>query len=265
MLKQAKNILLKTEVIMPGFIVIGLVLFMSLSTVLASGISPQEVIALTNQSRTAAGLTVLSENKYLSQAASDKAEDMINNDYFAHTSPTGVGPWHWFKTAGYNYKYAGENLAVNYTNAEEQDSAWMKSETHRANILNPRYQDIGVAVVAGKVDGKETLITVELFGAPFVAVADQMVAPPLWPKELAAVKGVETEALPQSISWAEKIAAVFPAEKIGWLDFGILLFVALLAFSTLIAPLAFLVQAYGGIISLLRARNAEITVVMEGV
>lgn len=165
-------------------------------TALASGIVPAEVITLANSARLKAGLTELTENAKLSAAARNKANDMIKNDYFAHTSPTGVDPWHWMKQSGYQYKAAGENLAINYTDAKGQHDAWMKSATHRANIMNERYQEIGVAVVKGKIDGKESIVTVEFFGTPLHAVVDQVsAAPPLALPAPAAIKGVET--LPQ--------------------------------------------------------------------
>jgi hypothetical protein len=136
----------------------------------AGGISPSEVIDLVNQSRSKNNLESLKENHKLSQAAMMKAEDMIKNDYFAHTSPQGKTPWYWLEKGGYDYKYAGENLAVNYTDAGEQHSAWMSSSSHRDNILNANYQEIGVAVVEGDIDGEKTILTVQLFGMP-VAVA----------------------------------------------------------------------------------------------
>lgn len=163
-------------------------------TALAAGMVPADVIALANGSRTKASLAPLSANAQLTEAAKSKANDMIKNDYFAHTSPKGVEPWYWIKQAGYQYKAAGENLAINYTDAKEQHEAWMKSETHRANILNTRYQEIGVAVVKGKIDGKESIVTVEMFGAPLVAVADQLAPVPPVVVPAPEIKGVETEA-----------------------------------------------------------------------
>ncbi|MEP7162405.1 MAG: CAP domain-containing protein [Candidatus Moraniibacteriota bacterium] len=163
----------------------------------ASGISNAEVIQLANAAREKEGLAPLSENAALSKAASDKAHDMIANDYFAHTSPAGVTPWHWIKKEGYVYKGAGENLAVNFSSAKEQHSAWMKSESHRANILNSSYREIGVAVVEGKLNGETSLITVEFFGTPLVAVADGTKATtPLAtpaPVKTPEIKGLETE------------------------------------------------------------------------
>ncbi|MCX6723023.1 MAG: CAP domain-containing protein [Candidatus Staskawiczbacteria bacterium] len=65
-----------------------------------------------NQTRQSSGLKPLIENQKLNQAAQLKAQNMVANNYFAHTSPTGVSPWFWFLKVGYNYKYAGENLAI---------------------------------------------------------------------------------------------------------------------------------------------------------
>ncbi len=131
----------------------------------ASEISSQSVIMLTNQARLSNGISTLLENENLMRAARDKVKDMLTNDYFAHTSPQGVAPWHWIKKNGYNYQYAGENLAINFTDAKEQHAAWMKSATHRKNILNPEYADIGVAVAQGKIDGQNSVIVVQMFGA----------------------------------------------------------------------------------------------------
>ena len=140
----------------------------------AAGIIPSDVVSFANEARMSVGLRALTPNSVLTQAAEYKAQDMIEHDYFAHTSPAGVEPWFWFQKAGYQYKAAGENLAINYTDAREQHTAWMQSETHRANILGEQYQEIGVAVVSGTIDGKESLITVEFFGTPFAHVADQV-------------------------------------------------------------------------------------------
>ncbi len=140
----------------------------------AAGIISSDVVSLANETRMSTGLRALTPNSVLAQAAEYKARDMIEHNYFAHTSPTGVEPWYWFQKAGYQYKAAGENLAINYTDAKEQHTAWMQSETHRANILGEQYQEIGVAVVSGTIDGKESLITVEFFGTPFAHVADQV-------------------------------------------------------------------------------------------
>lgn len=130
----------------------------------AGEISPTNVIELVNKSRNAQGLSELKENEKLDKIARAKLLDMIENNYFAHTSPKGINPWFWYEKNGYDYKYAGENLAINFLKVEDQHRAWMESPTHRKNILNANYQEIGVAVEAGKVNGQMAIITVQEFG-----------------------------------------------------------------------------------------------------
>ena len=137
----------------------------------ASQITAENVIGLVNQEREMAGLAPLVENGNLSRAAQKKAQDMLSKDYFAHTSPEGLTPWHWIGKAGYDYKFAGENLAINFKSAEKQNEALMGSATHRKNILGEQFNEIGVAVVSGTVNGKETIITVQQFGNRGVVVA----------------------------------------------------------------------------------------------
>lgn len=148
-----------------------LFIFLPFLNVEASEISASSVISLVNKERLANGLGVLVENSLLSKAARDKAGDMIKNDYFAHTSPSGKSPWYWIGQNGYDYKYAGENLAVNFGSAESQHKAWMASATHRKNILNTNYKEIGVAVAKGKVDGETSIITIQLFGTQVAVIS----------------------------------------------------------------------------------------------
>jgi uncharacterized protein YkwD len=123
------------------------------------------LISLTNQARESLGFSGLKESQVLNQAAFLKAQDMLNNDYFSHNSPQGVTPWHWFETAGYNYKYAGENLAIGFIESTDVNRAWLDSPSHRQNILNPSYKEIGIAVVTGEFQGSETTVVVQLFGS----------------------------------------------------------------------------------------------------
>lgn len=134
--------------------------------VLASEINVAKVVKLTNEARIKEGVGELVENDKLDQAAEDKAQDMLKNDYFAHFSPRGVSPWHWFDKNDYDYHFAGENLAINFTDAESQQKAWMDSPTHRKNILNSNYAEIGVAVERGTINNQEATITVQMFGLP---------------------------------------------------------------------------------------------------
>lgn len=120
----------------------------------------------TNKAREDAGLGTLKISEDLSQAAFLKAKDMFANNYWAHTSPNGTTPWKWLGDVGYNYNVAGENLAKNYPNAQSTVGAWMESATHRANILDERYKDIGFAVVDGILNGRDTTLVVAYYGAP---------------------------------------------------------------------------------------------------
>jgi uncharacterized protein YkwD len=131
----------------------------------ASDITPQKIIELANSDRSKEGLEILKENEKLDRSAMDKAEDMAQNDYFAHTSPKGLTPWHWIEEEDYDYAYAGENLAMDFNSIEKMNQAWLDSPTHRANILNEKYKDIGVAVREGTINGHSTIIVVQQFGS----------------------------------------------------------------------------------------------------
>jgi hypothetical protein len=120
----------------------------------------------TNSQRTANDLPALRVSPLLQVAAQEKANDMAANNYFAHTSPTGKTPWYWFAKVGYNFSYAGENLAINYSDSQDVTTAWMNSPEHRANILNGNYTQIGMATAEGEFDGKPAIYVVELFGTP---------------------------------------------------------------------------------------------------
>jgi len=137
----------------------------------ASQIDPDKVIELTNAERLSAGVTLLKENSELDQAALAKATDMFENNYWAHVSPTGTEPWYFVTQFGYQYKHAGENLARDFSNPKDVVTAWMASPTHRQNLLDDRYKDIGVAVVDGYINGVETTIVVQLFGSTQDSVA----------------------------------------------------------------------------------------------
>ncbi len=131
----------------------------------ASDITSQKVIDLANADRKGGSLEKLTENDKLTEAAAAKAEDMITDDYFSHTAPDGTTPWRWIEKAGYDYNYAGENLAMDFVSADKMNRAWLASPTHRANILNEKYKDIGVAVREGIINGRGTIAVVQMFGS----------------------------------------------------------------------------------------------------
>ncbi len=133
----------------------------------ASQISVDEVIKLTNERRAAAGVSALTYNPLLASAAKAKGEDMINRDYWAHIAPDGTQPWKFFSDVGYKYRYAGENLAKDFSSPQSAVDAWMASPSHKENMLSSKYSEIGIAVVEGDLNGADTTIIVQLFGTRY--------------------------------------------------------------------------------------------------
>lgn len=119
----------------------------------------QEVFDLINSKRTAAGLSLLKIDSEVQNVARVKAQDMVKNNYFSHTSPTYGSPFDMMKSFGITYKAAGENIAGNSSNTGAVN-AWMNSEGHRANILSNNYNYTGIGVVSSPKYGK---IYVQMF------------------------------------------------------------------------------------------------------
>jgi len=105
----------------------------------------QQVLDLVNQERSKAGLKPLTMNSNLSKVAMAKAQDMYNNNYFDHQSPTYGSPFDMMKSFGITYRSAGENIAKGQSSPTEVMNQWMNSPGHRANILNGSFTEIGVA------------------------------------------------------------------------------------------------------------------------
>lgn len=135
--------------------------------------SADQVIALTNAKRAENGLGALTFNSQLAQAAAGKAQDMHVTNYWSHNSPTGKTPWSFISGAGYKYVYAGENLARDFDDANSTVNAWMASPSHRSNILDKNFKEIGVAVTSGTLTGKEGILVVQMFGTPVSQVPTQ--------------------------------------------------------------------------------------------
>lgn len=130
----------------------------------ASNINVKDLIKYTNEERSKAGLEPLKYSPDLSDAALLKAKDMFKYDYWAHVSPSGVEPWYFFGQIGYDYSYAGENLAKNFSDSKGVVRAWMNSPSHRENMLNSNYDELGFAVVNGTLNDVETTLVVQFFG-----------------------------------------------------------------------------------------------------
>jgi len=152
--------------IMVKALVLSAYVLLPAASVYSSAVTAENVVRLTNAARAALGMEDLRVDDRLARAAAGKAEDMVINSYFAHTSPAGVTPWSWIRGQGYAYLYAGENLAVHLFSAEGVHEGWMASPGHRDNIVSSKYSDIGVGVARGTYEGFDTVFVVEMFGAP---------------------------------------------------------------------------------------------------
>jgi hypothetical protein len=127
-------------------------------------ITPTTVIELSNRVRESLELPPLVADERLSQAAQSKAEDMAKRGYFAHASSDGSTALDRIRQSGYPARYAAENLAVHFTTALDVQRGWMNSPSHRAILLDERYEDSGVGVAYGFYEGRETTFVVHLFG-----------------------------------------------------------------------------------------------------
>lgn len=134
-------------------------------------ISPDALLQATNTERQANRAAPLRMSEQLTTAAELKARDMLEKQYWSHASADGVQPWHWFERVEYRYQVAGENLAKNFATDEATVAAWMSSQEHRKNVLDPRFKDVGFAVVQGELEQKPVTIIVAMYGAEAASFA----------------------------------------------------------------------------------------------
>lgn len=132
---------------------------------ISGNIDQKRIIELTNQERKKAGVDPVNENSALGKAAALKARNMFEENYWAHFAPSGKSPWDFILGSGYKFTFAGENLAKNFSTSEDVVKAWMASPTHRDNLLNSKYKDIGIAVEEGILNGQKTILVVQEFGS----------------------------------------------------------------------------------------------------
>lgn len=167
------------------------------------------VADLANTERAKESLPLLAYNTTLEAAAQMKANDMSSKNYFAHTSPEGITPWFWFGKAGYLFYFAGENLAVDFDDSDAVTRAWMNSPTHKANILNGKFTEIGVATAEGTHKGHHTTYVVQMFGTPAIVAPIKSIAPtpktvqPVSPVVPASSAPIRRVALAPSVKGAE--------------------------------------------------------------
>lgn len=120
----------------------------------------QQVLDLVNAERAKRGISALTLDSSLSSVATKKSQDMIDKNYFDHTSPTYGSPFDMMKQFGISYRTAGENIAKGQKTPQEVVAAWMNSEGHRKNILNPNFTNLGVGIAK---DSNKTTYWTQMF------------------------------------------------------------------------------------------------------
>lgn len=131
-----------------------------------ASVLPGVLTSQTNEERAKIGEEPLANSILLQKAAQLKANDMAEKGYFSHISPDGTTPWQWLDGVGYEYTYAGENLAVNFSDSTDVTKAWMNSPAHKENIIKNSYKEIGIATAHGVWKGQDTTFVVQFFATP---------------------------------------------------------------------------------------------------
>lgn len=134
----------------------------------ATQMSIDGLVQETNERRSAQAQPPLELNAQLTKAAQIKAQDMVERDYWSHNTPDGNAPWEFVNNAGYSYSKAGENLAYGFTDEDDVVGGWMNSPTHRANMLDANYSEVGFGFAESPdyVDSGPSTIVVAMYGQP---------------------------------------------------------------------------------------------------
>lgn len=187
----------------------------------SSNITPESILVYTNQARSRLGVPDLRLDSQLSEAARKKAYDMFERNYWAHITPTGEQPWSFITSTGYTYLYAGENLARDFGDPEAVVDAWMASPSHRENLVNSNYDDIGIAVESGDLNGVQTTLVVQMFGSRRVATSTSQLAGTSTTSSDSsevAEKQVEASPTPVAATPTEMLKAVGKTAELAGLD-----------------------------------------------
>ncbi|EKD68006.1 MAG: SCP-like protein extracellular, partial [uncultured bacterium] len=124
-------------------------------------------------------MTPLTPEQRLYASSQYKATDMASASYFAHTGPDGRSLASWLDGAGYEYRVAGENLAIGFSDPRALVNAWVNSPTHLANLLDAEYEETGIGLAAGMYDGVPVVYVAQHFGAVKIAVSEPLVEEPI--------------------------------------------------------------------------------------
>lgn len=149
----------------------------------ATEMSIDQLLEATNKQRVANGVAPLTLNTKLSTAAQNKVEDMVTRNYWAHNTPDGQEPWVFFDAVGYKYFKAGENLAYGFSSSDATVVGWMNSPSHRENLLDSSFTEVGFGFRNGENynnSGPETVVAAE-YGRPQVLSSSSTAPTPTSP------------------------------------------------------------------------------------
>lgn len=178
--KQTKEYLKHYYPFIPLFVSIGFLLTVLLTPIrsqkqsvlaLATNISPAGLLETTNNERAASGSTLLTINERLNNAAEKKAQDMVARNYWSHKTPEGNDPWNFVAKENYSYTKAGENLAYGFDDSSGVVAGWMNSPSHRANLLDKSFSEVGFGIAnSNNFNGSgASTVVVALYAQPVTA------------------------------------------------------------------------------------------------
>lgn len=150
----------------------------------ATEMSTGNLLSETNVHRVNSGASSLALSSKLNQAAQAKARDMVARDYWSHNTPDGQEPWVFMDQAGYSYQKAGENLAYGFSTSSQTVTGWMNSPSHKANMLDASFTEVGFGFVNGENyqgSGNQTVV-VAMYAKPQVASATSPAPAPAPPQ-----------------------------------------------------------------------------------
>ncbi len=148
----------------------------------ATNVSAGDLLSLTNQQRSSNGSGQLTYSPKLGSAAQAKANHMIANNYWAHVAPDGTTPWDFIAQVGYSYIKAGENLAYGFASSSGVVNGWMNSPSHRANLLDAKFKNVGFGIANGsKYQGGPNTVVVAMYGQPVAVTTTNKVSSPTTP------------------------------------------------------------------------------------
>lgn len=158
---------------------------------LLAAVLPSALFSLANHDRALAGVSALTQNSLLTKAAQLKADDMAAKGYFAHITPTGETPLYFLHKVGYRYQNVGENLGLNYADAQSVETAWLNSPKHKESLLLPQFTEIGIGVSNGTYQGAPATFVVALFATPLNLSATAQAATTTRTKDTARIQEIE--------------------------------------------------------------------------